>query len=98
MSSADKTYEETTERVLYSGRVQGVGFRYTVRSIAKRHPVRGYVKNLSDGRVEVVAQGPPAAVDDLLAEVASEFEGNIADCERRAIAPPELFTTFEIRF
>ena len=43
--------------VYYSGRVQGVGFRYTVRQIAQGYEVAGSVKNLDDGRVELIAEG-----------------------------------------
>ena len=43
--------------VYYQGRVQGVGFRYAVRSLARRFAVDGFVRNLSDGRVELVAEG-----------------------------------------
>lgn len=44
-------------RVLYSGRVQGVGFRYTVKNLVAGYDVVGTVKNLPDGRVELVAEG-----------------------------------------
>lgn len=44
-------------RVLYSGRVQGVGFRYATRSVARGYEVVGWVRNLPDGRVELVAEG-----------------------------------------
>jgi acylphosphatase len=43
--------------VHYSGRVQGVGFRYTVKTIVTGYEVAGTVRNLSDGRVELVAEG-----------------------------------------
>jgi acylphosphatase len=43
--------------VLYSGRVQGVGFRYTVRQLAAGYELTGTVRNLPDGRVELVAEG-----------------------------------------
>lgn len=43
--------------VYYTGRVQGVGFRYTVRTVATGFDVAGTVRNLSDGRVELVAEG-----------------------------------------
>lgn len=43
--------------VLYSGRVQGVGFRYTVKQVAAGYEVAGTVRNLPDGRVELVAEG-----------------------------------------
>lgn len=44
-------------QILYSGRVQGVGFRYQARQIAAGFEVTGQVRNLSDGRVELVAEG-----------------------------------------
>jgi len=44
-------------QILYSGNVQGVGFRYSVRSVATGFEVTGAVKNLPDGRVELVAEG-----------------------------------------
>jgi acylphosphatase len=90
--------ETVTERLIYTGRVQGVGFRYTVRSIARRYPVNGYVKNTSDGSVELVAQGRQEVINGLLADVAAQFQGNIHHCERRAIEPAERFSSFEIRF
>ena len=49
--------------VLYSGHVQGVGFRYTVRQTALGFEVTGTVRNLPDGRVEVVAEGERAELE-----------------------------------
>lgn len=43
--------------IFYSGNVQGVGFRYTVKSVATGYEVTGFVRNLADGRVELVAEG-----------------------------------------
>jgi acylphosphatase len=57
------------KQVYYSGDVQGVGFRATAMAIARRHPVRGWVRNLADGRVELLADGTPAAVDAFLADI-----------------------------
>lgn len=67
------------KRVIFSGRVQGVGFRYTTQSIARRYPVSGFVRNLSDGTVELEAQGDGRSVDDFLAEIGRSFEGNVRD-------------------
>lgn len=89
--------EVITERVTYIGHVQGVGFRYAVRSIARRYPVAGYVRNLPDGSVELVAQGSRPAIDSLLADVAEQFRGNIRRCERQAEVAAEPFNGFEIR-
>ena len=52
-----------------SGRVQGVGFRYFVQRRAHAEGVGGYVRNLADGRVEFLLQGPSAAVQRVLAEI-----------------------------
>ncbi len=49
--------------VFYSGRVQGVGFRYTVRTVANGYEVTGTVRNLPDGRVELVAEGTRTELD-----------------------------------
>ena len=54
-------------RVLVEGRVQGVGFRYAAYQEANRLGVKGWARNLPDGRVEAVYEGPPEAIDDMLA-------------------------------
>jgi acylphosphatase len=64
--------------VYYSGDVQGVGFRATAASVARRHPaVRGWVRNLPDGRVELLADGPDEAVAAFLADVRDRMAGHI---------------------
>jgi acylphosphatase len=84
-------------RLIYTGRVQGVGFRYTVASIARRHPVTGFVRNLADGTVELVAEGTGDALDGFLAETAAAFAGNIRDCASLPADADEVFHRFEIR-
>jgi acylphosphatase len=66
------------KRVTYSGTVQGVGFRYTARRIAQGYDVAGYVRNLPDGTVELVAEGEAGVVERFLNAVASRM----ADCIR----------------
>lgn len=65
--------------VHYSGNVQGVGFRMTTRRIASDFDVTGYVKNLPDGRVELVAEGDAAEVARFLDAVADRMAGYIRD-------------------
>ncbi len=83
--------------VYYSGDVQGVGFRATAASIARRHPaVRGWVRNLSDGRVELLADGPEAAVEAFLADLRDRMAEHI---EREDVAerePDETISGFRI--
>jgi acylphosphatase len=50
-------------QIFYSGRVQGVGFRYTVKSVASGFEVTGTVRNLPDGRVELIAEGAKAQLE-----------------------------------
>ncbi len=59
------TQERKTTRCLVSGRVQGVAFRYWTRETALRLGLRGWVRNLPDGRVEVLAQGDGPAMERL---------------------------------
>ena len=56
-------------RVIYSGRVQGVGFRYTVKSLVPGFEVAGTVRNLLDGRVELVAEGPREELEAFLVAI-----------------------------
>lgn len=55
--------------VFYTGRVQGVGFRFTAQTLAKRYSVAGYVRNLDDGRVRLDVQGESSEVDGLIGAV-----------------------------
>lgn len=65
------------KRVLYSGRVQGVGFRYTAQHLAAGYAVAGHVRNLPDGDVELVAEGESDEVERFLAAVAGRMGANI---------------------
>ena len=68
--------------VHYSGRVQGVGFRYIVKSLVPGYEVLGTVKNLSDGRVEMVAEGQRVELEDFLQAIRdSGLRRNIQDEE-----------------
>ena len=62
------------KRVRYRGRVQGVGFRATCHSIASRHAVGGFVRNLPDGTVELEIEGMAPEVETVLSEVAQRME------------------------
>ena len=53
-------------RLLISGRVQGVGYRYATVNAAKRFGLTGWVRNLDDGRVEAVAEGPREKIEELI--------------------------------
>ena len=85
-------------RVLYSGNVQGVGFRATARSVAKRIPVQGFVKNLPDGSVEMVAEGDAGSLDRLLEGIRKEMTGFIQDETIERGEATKEFRDFTVRF
>lgn len=84
-------------QVFYEGRVQGVGFRFTVKHVARGYDVTGWVKNLEDGRVELQAQGEAEEVEGFLEAIAeSELKGHIKRVEAHAIPPFDGMRGFEI--
>jgi len=85
-------------RVFYSGRVQGVGFRYTAHRIAHGYAVTGYVKNLRDGRVELFAEGASGELDRLLNEIAATMAGNIEDTEVRKESAAGKYNSFAVTY
>jgi acylphosphatase len=69
--------------LVYSGRVQGVGFRQSTVELAKSYNIAGTVCNLPDGRVEAVLEGTPQELEKLEGEIKSRFAGFITDVIRR---------------
>ncbi|HYG76852.1 MAG TPA: acylphosphatase [Planctomycetota bacterium] len=82
--------------VYFSGHVQGVGFRYTTASNAERFAVSGWVRNLSDGRVEMVAEGTMEELERFLGGVGDEMSGYISAVERTWEKPTGEFSGFKI--
>lgn len=83
--------------VLYSGRVQGVGFRVTVRQIACGYEVTGTVRNLPDDRVELIAEGTQAELEAFLQGIAeSDLSGFIAKTQQDWSAPTTGLRGFSI--
>ena len=84
--------------VYYSGRVQGVGFRYTVRHLAQRFAVAGYVRNLPDGRVYLVVEGSAEEIAGLLDAIRDAFGVAIHHAEETVNPATGRFASFDIRF
>ncbi|HQF13102.1 MAG TPA: acylphosphatase [Thermogutta sp.] len=83
--------------VYFSGMVQGVGFRYTAQRIASRYQVTGYVRNLPDGRVHLVAEGDPRELDQFIAEICQQMEGYIKSVDTRRLPATGQFARFFIK-
>jgi acylphosphatase len=77
--------------------VQGVGFRYTARHLARGHPVGGYVRNLSDGRVEMVAEGESKDLDAVADAISRQMEGFIRGVTVSVDKATGEFSSFGIR-
>ena len=85
-------------QVFYEGHVQGVGFRYSVKQIAKGFDVIGWVRNLPDGRVELQASAEPAELAAFLEAIAqSELRAHIKTQTATPLAQPPAVRGFEIR-
>lgn len=85
------------ESVYFSGHVQGVGFRYTVLQVAREFEVAGYVSNLTDGRVQLEAEGTEAEIGDFVTAVQERMHGFIRKVDRRSGRRPAQFSGFAIR-
>ncbi len=77
--------------------MQGVGFRYTVKNIALQHDICGYVRNLPDGRVELVMEGPDGEMEQVASAVQKRMSDYIRDVERKALPATGEFAHFSIR-
>lgn len=84
--------------ILYSGMVQGVGFRYTVQRLAESLNLYGWVKNLSDGRVEIAVVGEEETIGKLMKKIQENFKGYIKDVQKNVEPHSETFHDFRIRF
>ena len=88
--------EMVQAHIFYSGMVQGVGFRYTTRRIAKSHGLQGWAKNLSDGRVEVLVHGTREAIEKMIKELDSHFGSYIREKNIDFTDPQGQFKDFQI--
>jgi acylphosphatase len=85
-------------QVFYEGNVQGVGFRWSIRHIANGFDITGWVRNLSDGRVELQVNGEDNEVRAFLDAVAqSELRGHIRQQNENRLEKPVTARGFEIR-
>jgi acylphosphatase len=82
----------------FQGRVQGVGFRMTTRRLASEFEVTGYVRNLPDGRVEVVAEGSAAEVDGFFARIRATMGQYVRHCDIHRLPATGEFGGFTIEY
>ncbi|MDE0936589.1 MAG: acylphosphatase [Mariniblastus sp.] len=82
--------------ILFSGRVQGVGFRYAAKQLSRRFSVLGTVENLSDGRVKLLIEGEFTEIEGYLEALLEDNHGTVMDSERIGKPYRGEFSGFEI--
>ena len=90
--------DRIAQDVLYSGRVQGVGFRQSVCNVAREQGIQGYVQNLDNGKVRLVAGGKSKQVNYLLDSVKSIWADNISAIDRKDMQFDDQFSGFSVRY
>jgi acylphosphatase len=83
---------------IFSGRVQGVGFRFTAESVAHSLGITGWVKNLRSGDVQVVAEQSQEVLSDFLSQLSAHFKEYIKDRQVSWEPATGEFRDFEISF
>ena len=84
--------------IIFSGVVQGVGFRFSARNLAVRHKIKGWVMNLSDGRVKLLAQGQREDLDNFLHDLKGELKSYIEDYILQEKEASGDYKDFQIKF
>ncbi len=87
---------QTAKHIIFAGRVQGVGFRFTAFNIANHYEVTGFVRNVFDGTVEMFAQGPAETIDDCIRDIAEEFGRYITETKIEEAACDPKYKDFKI--
>ena len=89
---------QTAKHIVFVGRVQGVGFRFTAFNIANRHQLTGFVRNLPDRTVEMLAQGPAEAIDDCTQDIKESFGAYIRETKITEVPYEPKYKDFKITF
>ncbi len=87
---------QTAKHIIFIGQVQGVGFRFTVLSTANRYQLTGLVRNLTNGTVEMIAQGPPDDIADCIRDIKESFSGYVRETKIKEVAFDPRYESFKI--
>jgi acylphosphatase len=90
--------EQVARHIVFSGEVQGVGFRFTALNVATRCCLVGYVRNLANGMVEMLAQGSAEDIDDCIRDIQKSFADYIRETQVKEIPFDPKYKDFKITF
>jgi acylphosphatase len=90
--------QDTARHIFFSGRVQGVGFRFTAHRIAGNFGLTGFVRNLPDCRVEMLVQGSATDIEICLENIKQTFSGYIKETQIDEVPVNTKYDSFNIRF
>jgi len=88
----------TARHIIFTGRVQGVGFRFTALNVANRYGLAGLVRNLPDGTVEMIAQGTETDINDCIRDITESFSGYVKNTKITEVPPNPAYGEFKITF
>ena len=89
---------QIAKQIIFVGRVQGVGFRFTAYHIANHHKLTGFVRNCTDGTVEMLAQGPVENIDNCIRETKDSFPGYVRETKIEEIPVDPQYLDFKITY
>ena len=90
--------EQIAKKLIFTGYVQGVGFRFTAYNIANRNQITGLVRNLPNGSVEIIAQGHPDDIDDCIRDIKESFVNAIKNVQVEHVPVDNKLKEFKITF
>jgi len=89
---------QIAKHIIFTGQVQGIGFRFTSLSAANRRGLTGFVRNLPDGSVEMLAQGNSSDVDDCIRNIEESFAGYITETKIEDVPFSPHLKNFKITY
>jgi acylphosphatase len=89
---------QVAKHIIFAGRVQGIGFRFTALSAANHYKLTGFVRNIRNGDVEMLAQGPPDDIDKCVQEIKKTIGSYVAEVKIEDVAFDPQYKDFKITF
>lgn len=89
---------ESAINIIFTGQVQGVGFRFTAFNIANRYRLTGMVRNMTDSSVEMIVQGPIDDINNCISDIKESFNSYIRETKKEEIPYDPKYEDFKITF